>query len=179
MSWAVQYADVVLQSAASAKAPRARDSTMAVNVNWVATHTGGKVVAWMHNLHARKTDGGVGAFLAAHMPTKDIASVGFALGEGPYLAYGQQGLANYPAIQPPSGSVEYGLRTTGLPLLILDLRRAQSGVPRWINGPLRMREIGALASDGGFLRAQLNTAFDFLIYVDRSTSTTPISVEKR
>src|SRR5207249_3714438 len=59
VAWAIQNARIVVQAARSIRSSASRDSTMAINVQWIAAHqpTGTKMVLWAHNGHVARQPG--------------------------------------------------------------------------------------------------------------------------
>src|SRR5690606_32876681 len=66
VAWAIQHARIVNQSATMwLRDGTSRDSSMALNVAWVATRApDAKVVLWAHNAHVQRCDGMMGQAIA-------------------------------------------------------------------------------------------------------------------
>jgi erythromycin esterase-like protein len=82
-------------------------------------------------------------------------------------------VSSHVAVPSFPGSVEDVLHSTGIPQLVLDLRRASPDVPgsTWLLGSALYRDIGAIAADGFAFTSRLTTDFDALVFFDRTTPT--------
>jgi erythromycin esterase len=173
VEWAIEYARLVQQEiAGNTPGGVPRDSSMALTVSWIARRRpGAKLVLWAHNGHVGRRAEQMGAYLAREYGDA-YRPLGFALGEGRYMAVGIRGdeTRSWPAIPAPAGSVESALGATGLPIFALDLR-ATRGVAdgKWLLEPHDFRSIGSGPVDDQFVTARVAAEFDFLIYVDRTT----------
>jgi erythromycin esterase len=150
---------------------------MAENVTWILDHSpkSSKVVLWAHNGHvARSPEVTMGSHLSKRYGAEMVV-VGFAAHEGRYTAVRMgRGLSDANELKPPRpGSLEARLHQTGLPRLILDLRRASRDTEEssWLRRPHDFRTIGALAMDHQFSPIVVPDAFDVLIYFDRTRAT--------
>jgi erythromycin esterase len=181
VDWAIQNARVADQAAGPLVATGAegfnhRDRCMADNVDWILSQApaGTKIVLWAHNGHVSKTAMGatsMGSHLAKRHG-KDYLVLGFAAHEGQYTAVARgTGLGTHrlPASQP--GSIEYYGHRSGLPRLIIDLRRASKDDPAsaWLTKELYHRSIGALAQDASY-SATLPNEYDALIFFDNTSA---------
>ena len=173
VEWATQYAALVVQSAESRRSSAARDSMMALNVEWILKHhpRGTGMVLWAHNLHVGRFAGSMGYHLNARYGNAQRV-IAFALGDGEYTAGGVRGLSSYPAAPPLVGSVEAVFRATQIPQFIIDLRRSVT-IPgnQWLQEPHLFREIGSTAVESGFYLQRVYPAFDAIIYFDHSRPT--------
>jgi erythromycin esterase len=96
---------------------------------------------------------------------------GFAFHSGEYTAVGNLGIAVYGTSPSEPGSVEWFLKTSGIPRMILDLRKvseAEKG-SRWLMKELDFRSIGAMAMDYAFSPRKITDEFDALIYFEKTT----------
>lgn len=175
VDWAIQNARVVAQCAkmnASSNGYRTRDECMAQNVKWILEQAppGSKIVLWAHNGHVNRAAGCMGSFLNK-MYGKDMVVIGFAGATGEYTAVGASGLGRYPMEEPPAGSLEWYLRATGQPRLIMDVRNPPDDDPTgsWLADPVPMRSIGAMAMDEQFHPMPVSVFFDAVVYVERTT----------
>jgi len=176
VDWALQDANVILQGAESRmEGKRSRDRSMAENVNWILAHKPAKtrIVLWAHNNHVSKEIGdfqSMGYFLNKHHGD-DMIVFGFAFHEGEYTARGKKGINTYGTSPSEPGSVEWFLKSSGIPNLILDLGKAAKGEPgsQWLNRQLDFRSIGAAAMDYAFSKRDITREFDALIYFEKST----------
>ena len=151
---------------------------MAENVTWILDHApkGSKIVLWAHNGHiARAPQGSMGSHLSKRYGAEMVV-VGFAAHEGRYTAVRMgRGLADSNELTPSTpGSLESRLHRTGLPRLILDLRKASRDAAEssWLRRPHAFRSIGALAMDQHqFSALVVPDAFDVLVYFDQTRAT--------
>lgn len=168
VAWAVQYARIAAQGARPAK----RDSAMAENVRWMLDHQprGTKAVLWAHNYHVSRQPGAMGAYLSPWLGN-GMRVFGFAFHEGSYTARGPRGLAAYPALPSPPGTIEHLLHGLGIPRFVLDLR-VTSPPPHgaaWVRRPHELRSIGSGALDWAFYPAPVGDWYDALIFIDKTT----------
>ena len=180
IDWAIQNARVVAQAAEMVMRSNEgmgghRDRCMAENVNWILAQAppGSKIVLWAHNGHVSKEANSrtMGSHLAK-WHGKDYVVLGFALYKGRYTAVGSNGgLGTYGTSPAQPGSIEYYTHATGLPRLIIDLRRASKDDPdsAWLTRELDHRTIGALARDVS-LPSVLPDEYDALIAIDDTTA---------
>jgi erythromycin esterase len=176
VDWIIQDALVVLQGAeANMPGKRSRDESMADNLDWIFAHTapGTKVVTWAHNGHVSKNLGtfrSMGSFLSERHKG-DMIVFGFAFHSGEYTAVGKNGIAVYGTSPSEPGSVEWFLKSSGIPRMILDLRavsEAEKG-SRWLMQELDFRSIGAMALDYAFSPRKITGEFDALVYFEKTT----------
>ena len=117
----------------------------------------------------------MGASMGSHLAKrhgKDYLVVGFAAHKGRYTAIGRRtGLGTHEAPPSQSGSVEYYTHCSGLPRMIIDLRRASKDNPSsaWLTRPLDHRSIGAMAHDTSSPFV-LPDEYDALIAFDDTTA---------
>jgi erythromycin esterase len=176
VDWAIQDALVVVQAAeANMKGKRTRDESMADNLDWILAHTpeGTKVVTWAHNGHVSKNLGpfkSMGNYLHERH-REDMVVFGFAFHSGEYTAVGKNGINVYGTSPSEPGSVEWFLKSSGIPQLILDLREAKGEEKgaRWLFQELDFRSIGAMALDYAFSPRMITQEFDALIFFDNTT----------
>jgi erythromycin esterase len=181
VDWAIQNARVAAQAAgfmvaSSLEGSAHRDRCMADNVDWILAQVpaGSRVVLWAHNGHVSKTGMGstsMGSHLAKRHG-KDYVVLGFAAHQGRYTAVGPvTGLGTHVAQASRLGSVEYYAHASGLPRMIIDLRRASKDDPAsaWLTKALDHRSIGALAYDRSY-PSVLSEEYDALIVFDDTTA---------
>lgn len=176
VDWAVQDALVVLQAAeANMQEKRSRDKSMADNLDWILAHTppGSKVVTWAHNGHVSKNPGtfkSMGHYLS-QSHGDDMIVFGFAFHEGEYTAVGKNGINVYGTSPSEPGSVEWFLKSSGIPQMVLNLREASQGSKggEWLLQELDFRSIGAMAMDYAFSPRKIKEEFDALIYFEKTT----------
>ena len=177
VDWALQDANVILQGAEFwSEGKRSRDQSMAENINWILAHNppGTRVILWAHNDHVSK---GISSFQSmGYYLNKDhgddMIVFAFAFHEGEYTARGKEGINRYGTSPSEPGTVEWFLKSSGIPNFILDLRKADKGEPgsRWLNRKLDFRSsLGAAAMDYAFAKRDISREFDALIYIEKST----------
>lgn len=163
------YADRVVQEPLSRFDTQNRDSSMAANLVWLSQHQPGRMVAWMHNLHAMKTPARTGGYLRMATGPDAVYSLALIFGEGAYVASGMRGLGTYASAPPANGSAEELLVKLQAPLVFLPLSPAgNAGLPRWFQTPRQMTAIGSQASTGAAHVTDLARAFDALLFVRRA-----------
>jgi erythromycin esterase len=184
IEWAIQNARVAMQSMQRQANQVSRDTSMALNVDWILKQSPeAKIVLWAHNEHINRRGGAMGSLLA-NWYGKDYLPMEFAFHEGRYNAISDGGLGANDASPSFPGSAEYILHRTGIPQFILDVRKASQhlgktlcvGAPpfRSINEPCRaddayFRAIGSVATDGFSLRRDLSKYSYALIFFDHSS----------
>jgi erythromycin esterase len=175
VDWAIQDALVVVQAAeANMQGKRTRDESMAENLDWILDHTeDAKVVTWAHNGHVSKNLGtyrSMGSFLSERHGN-DMIVFGFAFHEGEYTAVGKNGINVYGTSPSEPGSVEWFLKSSGIPQLVLDLREAceEDKGASWLMQELDFRSIGAMAMDYAFSPRRITQEFDALIFFEKTT----------
>lgn len=174
---ALHYADVVQQYFDSPRfEPRERN--MAANLLWIREHRGRsrRVVHWGHQEHVGKirtaaTRGEtMGSLLAAQLGS-DYVALGTLTGSGTFLQWKQRAngtfveeLTAYP--EPQEGSYEWHMRQRGLAAMFAPLRG------RDVPGST-FRTAGTLS---GWITVDqpLEQKLDGVIYIDRTTATTPL-----
>ncbi|MFN3266721.1 MAG: erythromycin esterase family protein [Deinococcales bacterium] len=177
-----------------------RDLFMAENAAWLERSTGQKVVLWAHNGHITFNPQmhfgwkPMGAYLRERYGAA-YQAWGFAFFEGSFyaqlldssdpartIAAAMLGLAANPSIQrvpnPPKDSFEALFRAAGMPAFILNLRQP---LPAWLAQKRRLQIIGqnlppfrAPEPDWYSYEAVLQNDFDLLIYLDKTSPSTPI-----
>jgi erythromycin esterase len=177
-----------------------RDQFMAENAAWLERTTGQKVVLWAHNGHVTFNPNMHFGWkpMGAHLRDRYSAvyrTWGFAFFEGSFyaqlldtsdpartIAAAMLGLAANPSVQqvpnPPSGSFESFFRSAGLAAFVLDLRQP---LPAWLLQKRRLQIIGqnlppfrTPEPDWYSYDAVLQNDFDALIYIDKTTPSTPL-----
>jgi erythromycin esterase len=149
---------------------------MADNVDWILSQAapGTKIILWAHNGHVSKTAMGARSmgFHLAKRHGKEYLVLGFAAYQGRYTAVSRgTGLGTHEASPSRPGSIEYYAHASGLPRMIVDLRRASKDDPAsaWLTRALDHRSIGALAQDASY-PAVLPQEYDALIEFDDTTA---------
>lgn len=186
VDWVLQDANVAVQGAeVYMKGKRSRDESMAENLDWILAHSpkGTKVVTWAHNGHVSKDFPhfkSMGMFLNKRHGD-DMIVFGFAFHEGTYTAYGKEGLKAYGTSPSEPGSVEWFLKSSGIPNLLLDLHKVSDKEvgSQWLTRELDFRSIGAVAMDDAFSKRKITRDFDVLIYFEKSTPSDCFRVKKK
>lgn len=178
VAWAIRAADIVIQTAeVYIKGKRSRDRCMADNLEWLLARqpAGTKVITWANNLHIGKDAGfypSMGSFLHKGYG-EDMIVFGFAFHDGQYTASGTRGIGTYGTSRSQPGSVEWFLKESGIPNMILDIRNTAIGEPgsRWLTRKWNFRGIGSLSRDYAFRKQDITKQFDALIYFEQTTPT--------
>ena len=176
--WAERNAHLLLQRARYGVDSReaVHDSCKAANVEWILRRVpkGSKIVLWAHNQSLARTPGSLGDRLTRRFG-KDAVVFGFATQEGQYLAFRDRVQANE-LVPGPAGSIESLAAASGVPAFLLDLRpaRGDRNVTSQLANGLRMRSIGAAATDDQFSPVSLTRDFDALVFVQKTAATTPL-----
>jgi erythromycin esterase len=177
-----------------------RDAFMAENAAWLERSTGQKVVLWAHNGHVTFNPQmhfgwkPMGAYLRERYAL-GYRTWGFAFFEGSFyaqlldtadpartIAAAMLGLAANPSIQsvpnPPAESFEALFRSAGMPAFMLDLRQR---LPPWLVQQRRLQIVGqnlppfrTPEPDWYSYDAVLQNDFDALIYIDKTSPSTPL-----
>lgn len=172
----IRDADVVRQGAELyLPGKRSRDHSMADNFNWILAHSpkGTKVVTWAHNGHVSRDYHlfkSMGSILHEEYGD-DMMVFGFTYHRGTYTARGKNGINIYGSSPSGPDTFAWFFKSTGIPNLILDLRKASDGEPgsHWLNLELDFRDIGSQAMDYGFEKQNITRQFDVIIYFEEST----------
>lgn len=178
VAWAIQDANVVVQAAeCNIQGKRSRDQSMAENLDWILGHSpkGTKIITWAHNGHVSRDEthwGRMGHFLHKRHG-KGQFIIGFAFHEGTYTAWGNKGIEVYDTAPSEPGCVEWYFKSTDIPNMILDLRKAALNGPGtgWLNKKMNFRSIGAVATKYAFSKQKISDRFDALVYFEKSTPT--------
>lgn len=181
VDWVIQNARLVNQGLANLKleleSPLSgsgnRDRYMAANVEWILKQAppGSKIVLWAHNGHVSRWHEYMGAHLNK-VYGKEMVVIGFAFHEGRYRATGSRSrpLDEYDAAPSYLGTIDWYLHQTGMPRLILDIRKASkdSAESAWLTKMLGHRNIGA--TPGQWINwGNLPKEYDVLIFFDKTT----------
>ncbi len=166
--WVLQNAFIIKQRNSRTKS---RDESMADNIDWIVNNNpkGTKIVLWAHNYHiSRDEKNSMGYFLNQKYKDKYMP-VGFMVGEGNYTAWGEQSWVHDLTI-PYTGTYEYYFRKTGIPVMMLDLRKANNNNDcAFLKEEHLLRSIGAAPMENQFSESELNKLFDVVIYIDKTT----------
>ncbi len=181
LEWVTRNAHLLLQRTRFSRSESAHDSSMAANVEWtmqrLPRHS--KIVVWAHNGNVARSPGAMGDWLAKRFG-KDMLVIGLATNEGQCTTT-RTTSANLEAtqIQPgPDGSFEALAHASGIPRLLLDLRRAEPGsrIAAQLAGGLTMRSIGVVTPTQEFWPTAVSRAFDVIAWVDTTHATRPLKM---
>lgn len=163
----------------------ARDRAMAENVKWMLDQepAGTRIMLWAHNAHVA-SDGSqhepMGEYLRS-MYGPEFVNMGFVFGRGSFRAFDMTNNqeAEFTLGDPPAGSVDATLAALGMPRFAADLRNLPHGpVADWFGGERRSRQIGggySAATPGVWIQPMRPVrAFDFLIFIARTTPSVPL-----
>ncbi len=167
--------------------PGLRDRFMAENIQWIDGDEGPgtRMMIWAQNAHVSRVGNMMGRSLKALFP-RDFVNFGFAFGEGSFQAKdgtpgaGQSRRLESFSVGPPSpDSLDGVLASTGLPLFVLDLRRADGAVADWFRSGHETREIGAIFPGESAMPIRVVPAdrYDMLVFVDRTSRAEPVRNE--
>ena len=172
---AIHHADVVLQ-AFHLQTYEPRDESMAANLLWIRDHRGsGRVIHWGHQEHAGKLPSpyvrgpSMGTHLAAELGP-DYVAIGTLAGSGSFLQWERlaSGIFTESVVSlpdPAQGTFESHFRAQGHTAMIVPLRG------RNVTAGFRT---GGTTSGWQTLTQSLPAKLDALIYVDRTTPSTPL-----
>lgn len=159
---------------------------MAENASWLQHHQG-KVALWAHNWHISIEHDATGTTMGAHLRKlyqTGYRPLGFSFYQGSFnsIYYGadrdpkDHTIRTFTVGAPVKESYNSTLGSIGLPLYLLDLRKAQGAVRQWMNGPAPFRLNGMgydpAQFDAAYTRGSLAQWFDLLIHVQNSTPST-------
>jgi erythromycin esterase len=182
-----QNADIVRQ-AANLVDSAARDRFMAENVKWILDQEppGTRIVLWAHNGHVLTVPAaGEPLPMGAHlrrMYGDELVTVGFAFNQGSFRASAAdtRRLQDFAVTPATAGSLDAALASTGLPLFVVDLRKAPKTGPvaGWLMQEQRSRQVGATYSDEWertYTLLRITQSFDLLIFVERTSAAVPVA----
>jgi erythromycin esterase len=152
---------------------------MAENVQWITRDEGPatRMMIWAQNDHIARIGQMMGRRLTDLFPG-DFVNFGFAFGEGSFQAIdgtpaaGQsKRLASFTVGPPSADSLDGVLASTGLPLFVLDLRRADGAIADWFWSGHETRTIGAVFPGESSMSVRVVPAgrYDALIFVNRTS----------
>jgi hypothetical protein len=116
---------------------------------------------------------------------RDFVNLGFAFGEGSFQAIdgiptpGQsKRLASFTVGPPSPNSLDGVLVSAGLPLFVLDLRRADGPVADWFRSGHATRTIGGVFFGESAMPTWIvPDRYDMLVFVDRTSRAEPVQTE--
>ena len=171
-----------------------RDKFMAENVRSILNKEGPgeRMVLWGHNTHISNTIFGKTKTMGAHLREafgKEYYALGFGFYQGSFRArqYRKSGfgpIREFTVGPASEKSAEWYFAQTGIPNFIVDFRLSNKSkdVVDWLQGPLSMRNIGAVFSELWEQRSplvELGTQFDGIAFVKGSTPTRPNPTRER
>ena len=178
---------VVVRQAAEMAGSAARDRFMADNVKWILDQepAGTKIVLWAHNGHVHTgPNAGEPVPMGSHlrrMYGDELVTLGFAFNRGSFRAsvVGGRRLDDFTMRPAAPDSLDGVLASTGLPLFLVDLRKApRSGpVAAWLAQDQRSRQVGSIYSDDWertYRRLHVTQSFDLLLFVERTSAARPV-----
>jgi erythromycin esterase len=127
----------------------ARDAGMAENLVWALAREGpdGRIVVWAHNTHIAKypmvwrgvSQTVLGEYAESMLGT-DYLSLGFTYSQG--VSSGWASYQTEVSKPPPAGSLDEAFARVGIPMFLVDLRRAPQEGPvyEWLNQEREQRE---------------------------------------
>jgi erythromycin esterase len=175
---------VIVRQAAVLMSGRERDQFMAENAKWSLDQepAGTKMIVWAHNDHVASAPAPDGHLpMGMHlrrMYGEAMVNLGFAFNQGQFRAFGieTQRLQAFTAGPAPVGSLDAALTATGLPLFLVDLRRAPKAgaIAEWLAQDHGSRSIGATyngeMASTYYYPFHIAQSFDLLIFVERTSA---------
>ena len=179
---------VIAHQAATLADSAERDRLMAENVNWILQQEppGAKMMLWAHNGHVRTSESPEGwvpmGMHLRRMFGDAMVAIGFAFNQGEFRAseVGTGKLRNFAARPAPVDTLDGALTSTGLPLFVVDLRRAPKTGPvaEWLMQEHGSRNIGSTYSaelERNYqLPIRIAGSFDLLLFVERTSAAVPV-----
>jgi erythromycin esterase len=160
-----------------------RDRLMAENIQWIAGDEGPgtRMMIWAQNDHVSRGVQMMGRRLKDLFP-RDFVNFGFAFGEGSFQAIdgipaaGQsRRLASFTVGPPSPNSMDGVLASAGLPLFVLDIRRADGAVADWFRSGHATRAIGGVFVGESAMPIRIvPDRYDMLVFVDRTSRAEPV-----
>lgn len=175
-----------------------RDPCNLENVQWIIREmlNGGKVVIWAHNGHVGNTflqDNGTEAqMLGSRLKNlfgSDYYVIGTEFYSGHFLAWDhcnghEFAFVPHEAALPLGDTYACRFHQEGMPLFFLDLNGINGSMEKtdWLNGPLRMRFIGASYCpdedrENYYRWVSLPVEFDGILFFEETHPTTPVNYE--
>lgn len=195
--WAIalQHARILAQAHESWSQPDwpddggLRDRFMADNVVTLLESEGpdARVIVWAHNAHVSRglwsSRPTLGWYLAQRLGSTMVV-FGFAFYQGSVRAWDRGGSAvvEHTVRPAPQGSVSATLAAVGIPLFLIDLRRAPASGPiaTWLSSPHPERTIGS-GINSGDTPAEIvpRDVYDAIVFVEQTTSARPTPTGRR
>ncbi|MEK6322939.1 MAG: erythromycin esterase family protein [Acidobacteriota bacterium] len=195
--WAIalQHATILAQAHESWSLPDwpnvgdLRDRFMADNVARLleAEDRSARVIVWAHNAHVARglwaRQPTLGWHLAQRFGSKMVV-FGFAFNRGSLQAWDRQGSAVVEHTVGPAaeGTVSATMALVGLPLFLVDFRRAPGTGPisAWLSSPHLERTIGSGINSGDTPTEIVpREVYDAMVFVDRTTRARPTPTGRR
>jgi erythromycin esterase len=162
---------------------RARDRSMADNVEWLlAQEPDARIAAWAHNGHLGFDPGAMGSFLKADLGTAYV-HIATAFDHGAFRARRKgaapdEGWRAFLLGPAPGEALEAELTAVGRSWFLVDLRAASGEVAAWLDAPRPFRtSIGAVFDDRaprrGFIDVAARRQADVIAFVAETTAATP------
>jgi erythromycin esterase-like protein len=110
-----------------------------------------------------------------------MVTIGFAFHEGTYTAWGKKGINIYGTSPSRSGSIEWLLKSSGIPNLILDLRLGEKDEAgsKFLGKKMNFRSIGSPARKRAFSKRNVAKEFDALVFFEKTTPSACFRINDR
>jgi erythromycin esterase len=182
----------IVRQAATITSGADRDRFMAEDAKWILDQepVGTKMMLWAHNGHAQTSPGPDGqpkmGMHLRRMYGDAIVTLGFAFNQGEFRSFGieTKRLQSFTLRPAPVGSLDASLAAAGLPLFLVDLRRApKTGVVgEWLAQQHGSREIGGTYNPEVESTYQaplrITQAFDLLLFVERTSAAKAVAQQQ-
>jgi len=154
-----------------------RDRFLAENVFAIAARTSGRAILWAHNAHVMRSQWAGRETLGGHLSRvlgSEMVVFGFAFNRGEFRARepGSGAVATHAVGPAPEGSISAMLARVGLPLFMIDLRKAPKSGPvaEWLNRAHPERSVGGeYRADAELPAVSPGAAYDVLVFIDTTT----------
>ncbi len=163
-----------------------RDAAMAENIAWLHEHAdgGAKMALWAHDGHigaANRIQDAEAQVITMGMRLRQqfgthYLALGLSFYQGSFNAIGARGPQAFTEQAPTKGSYNEALGSAGLPLYLLDLRKAPADGPvgQWLAGPYpfhKVSEVYALDNPGeDDVTVSLRAYFDVILHLQKVTA---------
>lgn len=150
-----------------------RDKFMAENFLWIKEQNpNSKFIISAHNGHVNTAKNKMGEFLKEKLQN-DYKTFGFAFFDGEYRARGTKDkiLATQKAQKPFLGTYEYWMNSINIPYFIIDLKEMKKDKNlSWLVSDLEFRAVGHTKPSNEFYQTNISNDYDYIIFIDKSTS---------
>ena len=169
----IQYSQLLTQYATrySTNKPEHgyRDSCMAQNLNWIKTQNpNSKIIVWAHNGHVKRDKYTMGEYLVSFGITPYV--IGFSTSKGQYTAISEGKIQDNILQLPNDSCYEFYFDQVESPNYFIDLRSSRLNC-KFLNKPLKFREIGSMKRKEQFFESTLVNEYDAIIHIQKTHGT--------